>query len=41
MNLKSIVPWKKEDQALATRRREDDDPFVQLQRQMNRLFDEF
>jgi HSP20 family protein len=40
MNLKSIIPWKKEDQALA-RRGGGGDPFTQLQRQMNSVFDDF
>ena len=40
MNLKSIIPWKKEDQTLA-RRRGEGDPLTQLQRQMNSLFDDF
>ena len=40
MNLKSLIPWKREDQPLA-RRSEDTDPFLQVQRRMNGLFDEF
>lgn len=40
MNLKSLIPWKKEDQRLA-RRRDDGDPFLQLQRRMNSVFDDF
>ena len=40
MNLKSIIPWKKEQRALA-RRPSDGDPFVQLQSRMNSLFDDF
>jgi Molecular chaperone (small heat shock protein) len=40
MNLKSIVPWNKEKRSLA-RWPEDSDPFTQLQRRMNSLFDDF
>jgi HSP20 family protein len=40
MNLKSIVPWNKEKRSLG-RWPEDSDPFTQLQRRMNSLFDDF
>jgi len=40
MNLKSLIPWKKEDQTLA-RRSHDGDPFLQMQQRMNGLFDDF
>ena len=40
MNLKSIIPWKKEERPLATRRG-DGDPFALLQRRMNSVFDDF
>jgi HSP20 family protein len=40
MNLKSLIPWKKEDQPLA-RRSYESDPFLQMQRRMNGLFDDF
>jgi HSP20 family protein len=40
MNLKSIVPWNKEKRSLV-RWPEDSDPFTQLQRRMNSIFDDF
>ncbi len=40
MNLQSIIPWKKEARSLA-RGRGDGDPFAQLQRRMNSVFDDF
>ena len=40
MNIKSIIPWKKEDRPLA-RRRDGGDPFDLLQRRMNSVFDDF
>lgn len=40
MSLKSIIPWKKEGQSL-TDRQSGGDPFAQLQRRMNGIFDEF
>jgi HSP20 family protein len=40
MNLKSIIPWKKEERSLACGRG-DGDPFVQLQRRMNSVFEDF
>jgi HSP20 family protein len=40
MNLSSIIPWKKEERQLASRR-EEGDPFALLQRRMNSLFDDF
>ena len=40
MNLQSIIPRKKEDRSPA-QRRENGDPFTQLQRRMNGLFDDF
>ena len=40
MNLQSIIPWKREDQSPVLRR-EAGDPFIQLQRRMNGLFDDF
>src|SRR5258708_39655320 len=40
MNLQSIIPWKKEEQSLA-RGRGDGDPFAQLQRRMNSVFEDF
>ena len=40
MNLKNLIPWKKEERPL-TRRREDIDPMTLLQRRMNSLFDDF
>ena len=40
MNLQSIIPWKKEERSLA-HRRGDGDPFAQLQRRMNSVFDDF
>jgi len=39
MNLKSLIPWKREDQSLV-RRSHDDDPFLQMRRRMNGVFDE-
>jgi HSP20 family protein len=39
MNVKSIVPWNKEKRSLA-RWPEDGDPFTQLQRRINSLFDD-
>ncbi len=39
MNLKSLIPWKKENRPLA--RQGEGDPFLQLQRRMNGLFDDF
>jgi hypothetical protein len=40
MNLQSIIPWKKEDRPPVLRQ-ENGDPFTQLQRRMNGLFDDF
>ncbi len=40
MNLQSIIPWKKEERSLA-RGRSDGDPFAQLQRRMNSVFEDF
>ena len=40
MNLQSIIPWKKEERSLA-RGRGDGDPFAQLQRRMNSVFENF
>jgi HSP20 family protein len=40
MNLKNIIPWKKEDRSLA-RPRGNGDMFGQLQQQMNSLFEDF
>src|SRR5436190_12596244 len=40
MNLKSIIPWKKEDRAVA-RGHGEGEPLALLQRQMNSLFEEF
>src|SRR5258708_24622386 len=38
MNLQSIIPWKKEERLLG---RGDGDPFAQLQRRMNSVFEDF
>ena len=40
MNLKSIIPWKKEDRQLA-RGQASEEPVLTLQRRMNSLFDDF
>src|SRR5258708_14977086 len=40
MNLQGIIPWKKEERSL-TRGRGDGDPFAQLQRRMNSVFEDF
>ena len=40
MNLQSIIPWEKDERSPA-RRQEEGDPFTQLQRRMNGLFDDF
>ena len=40
MNLQSIIPWKKEERSLV-RGRGDGDPFTQLQRRMNSVFEDF
>src|SRR5258707_10287364 len=40
MKLQSIIPWKKEERSL-TRGRSDGDPFAQLQRRMNSVFEDF
>jgi HSP20 family protein len=40
MNLKSILPWKKEERRPA-RKHADGDPFTLLQQRMNGLFDDF
>src|SRR3981189_3126729 len=40
MNLQSIIPWKKEERSLA-RGRGDGDPFAQLQRRMDSVFEDF
>lgn len=40
MNLQNIIPWKREGQSTA-RMRENGDPFTQLQRRMNSVFDDF
>jgi HSP20 family protein len=39
MNLKSLIPWKKEERAAAHQRQESD-PFLALQHRMNGLFDD-
>src|ERR1700751_629190 len=41
MNLQSIIPWKKEERSLAPGRGNGDDPFAQLQRRMNSVFEDF
>jgi len=41
MNLQSIIPWKKEERSLARGRGNGDDPFAQLQRRMNSVFEDF
>src|SRR4051794_10048200 len=40
MNLNSIIPWKKQEPQL-NQRKESNDPFWQLQQQMNSVFDNF
>jgi hypothetical protein len=40
MNLQSIIPWKREERSLV-RRRGDGDPFAQLERRMNSVFEDF
>ena len=40
MNLQSIIPWKKEERSLA-HRRGTGDPFAELQRRMNSVFEDF
>jgi len=40
MNLQSIIPWKKEERSLA-HRRGNGDPFAELQRRMNSVFEDF
>jgi len=40
MPITDLLPWKRDDKALAQRRHEED-PFLALQEQMNRMFDDF
>ena len=40
MNLQSIIPWKKEERSLA-HGRGNGDPFAELQRRMNSVFEDF
>src|ERR1051325_5682575 len=40
IDLQSIIPWKKEERS-PTLRRENGDPFSQLQRRINGMFDDF
>lgn len=39
INLQSIIPWKKEERSPVLRK-ENGDPFFQLQRRINGMFDE-
>ena len=41
MNLQSTIPWKKEERSLARGHGNSDDPFAQLQRRMNSVFEDF
>ena len=41
MDIKGIIPWRKETGQVARRRRDDGDSLLTLQRQMNGLFDDF
>jgi HSP20 family protein len=38
---KSLIPWRKERTPAAVARREEEQPFLDLHRRMNDLFDSF
>ena len=40
MRLRDLVPWKRDDHAVATQQDASTDPFTQLHRQMSRLLDD-
>jgi HSP20 family protein len=41
MAITDLVPWKKNETSVPVRRRRDEDAFLDLRSQMNRLFDDF
>ena len=41
MNMKSLIPWGREDSVPSPRALDEPSPFLSLHRQMNRLFDDF
>src|ERR1700760_566153 len=41
MNLQNTISWKKKERSLARGRGNGDDPFAQLQRRMNSVFEDF
>jgi HSP20 family protein len=40
MNMRDLIPWARSQQSAPGRYREEGDPFMTLQREMNRLFDD-
>jgi HSP20 family protein len=40
MNMRDLIPWGRNQQAVPVRFREESDPFMILHREMNRLFDD-
>lgn len=41
MNMRTLIPWGRENDVTTTRSGEEQSPFVALHRQVNRLFDDF
>lgn len=41
MAIRDLIPWNRNDEKKLTVQRETQDPFYELQRNMNRLFDDF
>jgi HSP20 family protein len=41
MAITDLIPWKKRQSSLPVERRQDEDYFLDLRKQMNRLFDDF
>jgi len=40
MNMRDLIPWGRNQQTAPSRYREENDPFMTLHREMNRLFDD-
>jgi HSP20 family protein len=40
MNMRDLIPWGRNQQTTPSRYRDEDDPFMTLHREMNRLFDD-
>ncbi|MGD2157536.1 MAG: Hsp20/alpha crystallin family protein [Anaerolineales bacterium] len=41
MAITDLIPWKKDETSVPVRRRQGEEAFLDLRKQMNRLFDEF